>query len=55
MTKSEVASKHLVIPDLNGEQKRFVAEAFFNQHNLLVMVSERKATRFGRRVRVAAG
>jgi hypothetical protein len=32
----------------------FVAEAFCNRHNLLVMVSEAKARRLGRRIRVAA-
>lgn len=54
MTKSHIASKLLVIPDLRGERKEFVAQAFFNQHNLLIMVSKRKATRFGRRVRAEA-
>jgi hypothetical protein len=28
--------------------------AFYNRHNLLVMMSEQKARRFGRRIRVAA-
>ena len=35
------------------ERRVFVAEAFFNRHNLFVMVTERKAARFGIRIRVA--
>jgi len=54
MTGADVAAKELVIPDLRGQRREFVAEAFFNQHNLFVMVSEKKATRFGRRLRVQA-
>lgn len=55
MTGIEVAAKGITISDLRGERRHFVAEAFFNQHNLFVMVTERRATRFGRRVRVRAG
>lgn len=53
MTVSDVVSKDMRIHDLSGEPREFVAEAFFNQHNLLVMFSEKKARRFGRRVRIA--
>ena len=54
MTASEVAAKDVVIADLRGDHRDFVAEAFFNQHNLFVIVAEKKAARFGRRSRVAA-
>ncbi len=55
MTASEVAAKELWIPDLRGERKDFVAEAFCNTRNVLVMVSESKARRrIARAVRVAA-
>ncbi len=54
MSSAEVAAKDVVIPDLGGGQHNFVAEAFFNRHNVFVMVTEKKAARFGRRVRVAA-
>jgi len=36
-----------------GEKHEFVAEACFNQHNLQIMVTEKKAARIGRRIRVA--
>jgi hypothetical protein len=55
MSASEVAAKELVIPDLRGERREFVAEAFCNTRNILVMVSQVKARRFGRGIRVAAG
>jgi hypothetical protein len=55
MTRTAVAAKEMIIPDLRDERRHFVAEAFFNQHNLFVMVTERRATRFGRRVRIQAG
>jgi hypothetical protein len=55
MTRAEVAAKEVIIPDLRGERRQFVAEAFFNQHNLFVMVTEPRARRLGRRVRVQAG
>jgi hypothetical protein len=54
MSLSDVVAKEIRIRDLRGEPREFVAEAFFNQHNLLVMVSEKRARRFGRRVRVEA-
>jgi hypothetical protein len=54
MSGAEVAAKNMTIPDIGGQQRPFIAEAFFNQHNLFVMVTEKKAARFGRRIRVAA-
>lgn len=53
MTPEEIGTK-VGIPDLRGERHVFVAEAFYNRHNVLIMVSEQKARRFGRRIRVAA-
>jgi hypothetical protein len=38
---------------LAAKSMRFVAEAFFDQHNLFIMVTEKKAARFGHRIRVA--
>ena len=55
MTGTTVAAKEVVMPDVRGDRRTFVAEAFFNQHNLFVMVSEAKARRLGRRVRLQAG
>ncbi len=54
MSAGDVAAKDVVMPDLVGERCAFIAEAFFNRHNVFVMVTERKAARFGRRVRAAA-
>jgi hypothetical protein len=54
MRTTEVASKDLIISDLRGDRRGFVAEAFYNQHNVFVMVAEKKAARFGRRIRIAA-
>jgi hypothetical protein len=45
--------KDVVIPDITGERCPFIAEALYNGHNLFVMVTGKKAARFGRRVRVA--
>jgi hypothetical protein len=55
MSTTDVASKELPITDLRGDPRIFVAEAFFNQHNLFVMLTERRAARFGRRVQVQTG
>lgn len=55
MTSQEIGTKDVGIPDLRGERHVFVAEAFYNRHNVLIMMSEQKARRFGRRIRVAAG
>jgi hypothetical protein len=49
------ASKELPLTDLRGEPRVFVAEAFFNQHNLLVMLTDRRAARFGRGVQMQTG
>jgi hypothetical protein len=54
MTTADVAAKDLAIRDLRGDRRDFVAEAFYNQHNLFVLVAEKKAARFGRRIRIAA-
>lgn len=56
MSGAEVAAKDVIIPDINHEKCSFVAEAFYNQFNLFVLVTGKKAaSRFARRVRVAAG
>jgi hypothetical protein len=54
MTTTEVAAKDFAIRDLRGDRRDFIAEAFYNQHNLFVLVAEKKAARFGRRIRIAA-
>lgn len=54
MSGAEVAAKDVIIPDVNGENRLFAVEAFYNHHNVFVMVTEKKAARFGRRVRIAA-
>jgi hypothetical protein len=54
MSGAAVAANDVIIPDVNGERLLFTAEAFYNQHNLFVMVTEKKAARFGRRIRIAA-
>ena len=54
LSGGEVAAKEILIQDLTGERCVFIAEAFFNRHNLFVIVTEKKAARFGRRIRVAA-
>jgi hypothetical protein len=55
MSTTDVASKELPLTDLRGDPRIFVAEAFFNQHNLFVMLTERRAARFGRRLQVQTG
>ncbi|HEX8753778.1 MAG TPA: ImmA/IrrE family metallo-endopeptidase [Solirubrobacterales bacterium] len=42
------------LPDFGGTQRKFVLEAFFNGRCHFLMASERRATRFGRRVRLEA-
>lgn len=54
MSAGDVEAKDVIVSDRNGARRAFVAEAFFNQHNLFVMFTEKKAARFGRPVRVAA-
>lgn len=47
-------AKPVRLRDRAGEPRRFIAEAFFNQYSVFLMLVERRAARFGRRVRVAA-
>jgi hypothetical protein len=54
MTLGEVAAKDVPLVDLRGDAREFVAEAFYNQYSLIVMVTERRATRLGRRIRAHA-
>lgn len=44
----------LVVQDLDGEGHDFVAEAFFNQHCLFVLIVPRRARRLGRRLQLEA-
>lgn len=54
MKTAEVTAKDFMIRDLRGDREDFIAEAFYNQHNVFIMVVEKKAVRFGRRIRIAA-
>lgn len=45
-------SDTVVLEDLDGHRHRFLAEAFFNQYTVFVMVSPKKLLRTGRRTRV---
>jgi hypothetical protein len=54
MSGGQVAAKDVIISDMTGERRLFSAEAFYNRYNLFVMVTEQKAARFGRRIRIAA-
>lgn len=47
-------SKRVGIPDGDGTKVPFVAEAFYNQHCQFVLVTEEKARRLGRRLRLAS-
>jgi hypothetical protein len=51
MRTTEVAAKNLAICDLRGDRRDFVAEAFYNRHNVFVLIAEKKAARIGRRIR----
>lgn len=42
------------LPDRDGSEHRFVAEAYCNQHVHMVLVMERSARRLGRRLRLAS-
>src|SRR5450759_1633710 len=42
MTASQVAAKDVVIADLRGDHRGFVAGAFYNQHNRFVMSRKRR-------------
>lgn len=54
MSGGEVAAREISLRDLRGERRAVVAEAFFNRHNLFVMLTAKNATRFGRRIRTVA-
>jgi hypothetical protein len=47
MSGGQVAAKDVLIADIDGEERLFIAEAFYNRHNLFVMVTGKKAARFG--------
>lgn len=51
----EPPSAPVVLRDLNGEQQRFVAEAFFNQRCYFLMFAPARRFRVGRRIKVQAG
>ncbi len=53
-TALDPPSKTIQIADAGGTLRRFTAEAFFNRHCYFVFVADEKATRFGRRVRLAS-
>lgn len=38
--------------DLNGENKRFVAEGFFNQYSVFIMVAPQRRLKTGRKTRL---
>lgn len=44
----------LSVPDRDQTQHPFIAEAFYNQHVNLVLVTEKRARRLGRRARLAS-
>ncbi len=54
MSSGEAAASEVFLRDLREDRRVFVAEAFFNRHNLLVVLTARKAVRFGRRNRTVA-
>jgi hypothetical protein len=55
-TEFEVTASRVVVLDLNGEPHVFVAEAFDNQRNVFLMLTEDKAAgAHGRRVRIGVG
>lgn len=45
----------IALSDLGGRQHRFLAETFFNQYSVFMMVSPAKRTRTGKRVRIEKG
>lgn len=52
--QTDPPSKRVGIPDGDGTKVTFVAEAFYNQHCQFVLVSDEKARRLGRRLRLAS-
>lgn len=55
MTSGDPTQGNLTISNLAAELRPIVAEAFFNQHCVFLLLAERGATRFGRRVSVRSG
>ena len=53
-TSTDPPRKIVGLCDTGGTPRLFVAEAFFNQWTHFVLVAERRATRLGRRVRLAS-
>lgn len=47
-------STEVEIPDRDGAMRTFVAEAFFNQYCHFIFVADKRATRLGRRLRLAS-
>jgi IrrE N-terminal-like domain len=45
-------STKLSIPDLRGRRRRFVAEAFYNQHCYFILVASERSRKLGRRSRL---
>jgi hypothetical protein len=54
-TAVDPPSTPVVLRDLNREQQRFIAEAFFNQRSYFVMFAPATRFRVGRRIKVRAG
>lgn len=52
---ADVTAAPVILRDLNREQQRFVAEAFFNQHCYFVVFAPATRVRRGRRIKVRAG
>ena len=55
MSGGELTAREAFLRDLRGERRAFVAEAFFNRHNLFVMLTAKKLARFGLRIRTVTG
>jgi hypothetical protein len=51
----EVVSEVIALVDLNGENKRFIAEGFFNQYSVFILVAPQRRLKTGRRTRVVRG
>jgi hypothetical protein len=53
-TKTRPTSREIAITSLNGDRRAFIAEAFYNQHCLFVMLAPKARIKTGRRGTVAA-
>jgi len=53
-TSSTPSAKPVSIPNFDGDSSPFVAEAWFNQHCMFVLVTEKSARRLGRRIKLAS-